>query len=333
MGPRGRQSAKREGHYIRAQGRGDHQGTGGPAGGLWWGWPARVDGDVHVSLGHIVVLLGATISREGKAGRIPGLETALQVPRRCLRSTWSRLSPVQVTSPTSLGARAGVRGGAGSGYQGPAWQEGQAGGQEPRKVHTAPPPQPRAQAAHPPSAGSLTAGRQQRCRAWAAPSGRAGAASTSPRGPLPPLLQRRQPLLPGQRVLGPRPVGRLGGRDVDLRVAGGAGPCEQRGEPAGTAPAWARWQRAAPIPPGPEPELHCEERRGDEAPRPRTRHHTPTSDDRAGLRESQAQVVLLLLGGGAGRHIHISGRLSAGPLGPRGSCGERAVRPRGVAQG
>lgn len=50
--------------------------------------------------------------------------------------------------------------------------------------------------------------------------------AASPRGRLWPLLGRGQPLLPGLRVLGPRPVRRLGGRDVNQRVAGGSGPCK-----------------------------------------------------------------------------------------------------------
>lgn len=73
--------------------------------------------------------------------------------------------------------------------------------------------------------------------------------AASPRGRLRPLLGRGQPLLPGLRVLGPRPVCRLGGRDVNQRVAGGAGPCN-----------YARGERGRAEPPAtprtPEEEAH-----------------------------------------------------------------------------
>lgn len=46
----------------------------------------------------------------------------------------------------------------------------------------------------------------------------------SAQGPLPPGLQLCQPLLPGLRVLGPRPVGCRRGLEVDLRVVRRSSP-------------------------------------------------------------------------------------------------------------
>lgn len=86
------------------------------------------------------------------------------------------------------------------------------------------------------SHGAQTAGDVAKMTGSLVPSGAAGSSEaglvscpvvagvSSPQGPLPPLLQLGQPLLPGLCVLGPHPVGHLCGCDVDLCIAGGASP-------------------------------------------------------------------------------------------------------------
>lgn len=114
-------------------------------------------------------------------------------------------TPVQAAPPAGLGARAGVRG-ATRAVRPPAAPAPGPG----KRAH------PRFRARPPRWRGAAPSAVQAR---------RCGPAA-SPRGRLWPLLGRGQPLLPGLRVLGPRPVRRLGGRDVNQRVAGGSGPCK-----------------------------------------------------------------------------------------------------------
>lgn len=165
-------------------------------------------------------------------------------------------------------------------------------------------------------------------------------------GPLRPGLQLGQPLLAGLCVLGPRPPGRRRGRQVDLRIAGGAGPWKrpQVSRPPGPRKPllpqgprwdWARGWGSHPRPPPAGPERgggpgqepssaggstgRLRAQRRVKAPLPWA-VGGPTSHARARLGELQAQVVQLLRrGGGAGGDVHVGGR--------RASCRDRAVSP------
>lgn len=202
----------------------------------------------------------------------------------------------------------------------PAWGPEQASEERPGAVHPPPPP-PQARAARPPSARSLSAGTQQRCRG-AAPSSRrvasqsgcltAGSPSASAPAPAaaPPGPARAGPP-PCAPPLWPRCRSARSGKHRPLRAA--------PGEPAGAHPRRLRGCEGVPASPWPRADAP-----GAQGPR------GPTSDARAALLELQAQVVQLPCGGRAGGDVHICGRLTARPL---GSCGERGCESPGGGRG